>query len=209
MRKVIYLFAFMALVAVKGHAQGVTIGSDIAPHSDALLELKEGENGLSSKGLLLPRMALKSTTDASPLGARVAGMMVYNTATAGTGATAVTPGLYYNDGDKWVRLPLSYTNWFYMPSIAIDMTQPAGTYTLPLYNEYKTQFSTPMVSSTDAPVALPYVNDASDIYYYVTYYDTAALTINSIDENGVMSYTIPDNSTVSDCSYINIVFMLK
>src|SRR5690606_9320337 len=40
----------------------------------------------------------------APLTAHVEGMTIYNTATAGTGATAVTPGYYYNDGAKWVRI---------------------------------------------------------------------------------------------------------
>lgn len=31
-------------------------------------------------------------------------MTVYNTATAGSGATAVKPGYYYNDGTRWVKL---------------------------------------------------------------------------------------------------------
>lgn len=54
----------------------------------------------TNKGLLLPRIALTSTTAVAPLAAHVAGMTVYNTATAGD----VTPGYYYNDGTKWVRV---------------------------------------------------------------------------------------------------------
>ena len=50
------------------------------------------------KGLLISRVALTSTTSASPLSAHVAGMMVYNTATIAD----VLPGLYYNNGTKWV-----------------------------------------------------------------------------------------------------------
>lgn len=54
----------------------------------------------TSKGMLLPRLALTNTTATSPLAAHVAGMTVYNSATAGD----VTPGFYYNDGAKWVRI---------------------------------------------------------------------------------------------------------
>ena len=32
------------------------------------------------------------------------GLLVYNIATAGSGTTAVTPGLYYYDGNKWQRI---------------------------------------------------------------------------------------------------------
>ncbi len=77
----------------------MNIGSNTAPNADAMLEISG-----SSKGLLLPRITLSSTSSASPLSAHVAGMSVYNTATAGAGATAVTPGYYYNTGSAWVRL---------------------------------------------------------------------------------------------------------
>ncbi|GAB4021712.1 tail fiber domain-containing protein [Spirosoma koreense] len=52
----------------------------------------------TNKGLLLPRLPLTQTTSPTPLTAHVAGMTVYNTATAND----VVPGFYYNDGTKWV-----------------------------------------------------------------------------------------------------------
>lgn len=64
-------------------------------NSNALLELET-----TNKGLLLPRVALTSTTAFVPLSTHVAGMSVYNTATAGD----VTPGYYVNDGSKWVKI---------------------------------------------------------------------------------------------------------
>ncbi|MCU0328506.1 MAG: hypothetical protein MUE53_05900 [Chitinophagales bacterium] len=57
-----------------------------------------------TSGILLPRVALFSTLAFNPLKAHVAGMKVYNTATAGIAPNNVTPGVYYNDGTKWVRL---------------------------------------------------------------------------------------------------------
>src|SRR5690554_4893684 len=81
-----------------------------------VVEQKVGDNPLiinenavldvqsSNKGLLLPRLELTATDNFAPLTAHVEGMTVYNTATAGTGTTAVTPGYYYNDGNKWVRV---------------------------------------------------------------------------------------------------------
>src|SRR5690606_19492719 len=81
-----------------------------------VVEQKVGDNSLiinpnavleiesTNRGLLLPRLELTATDSFAPLTAHVEGMTVYNTATAGTGATAVTPGYYYNDGTKWVRI---------------------------------------------------------------------------------------------------------
>lgn len=76
----------------------VTIGSSIPPQKDALLDIKENEDGTSEKGLLIPRVSLTSTVLASPLSSHVKGMVIYNTATKND----VTPGLYYNDGKKWI-----------------------------------------------------------------------------------------------------------
>jgi hypothetical protein len=59
-KKSVFLFMmFLALgtAGVAVHAQ-VTIGSDRAPHPDAVLDLKS-----NSRGLLLPQVALKGVTD--------------------------------------------------------------------------------------------------------------------------------------------------
>ena len=65
------------------------------PNPDAQLDITS-----TDRGLLLPRLALTSTASSAPMTADVAGMIVYNTASAGD----VTPGFYYNDGAQWVRL---------------------------------------------------------------------------------------------------------
>ncbi|MFA6058700.1 MAG: hypothetical protein WC756_10915 [Taibaiella sp.] len=70
------------------------------PNADANLDL-----GATNKGLLLNRVALTAANNPAPLAANVAGMVVYNTATAGTAPNNVSPGMYYNDGVRWVRQP--------------------------------------------------------------------------------------------------------
>lgn len=72
------------------------------PNKNAVLDLNQTD-GTSTKGLLLPKVALNNTYDYNPMEAHVEGMKVYNTATAGTGIYAVTPGEYYNDGTQWIR----------------------------------------------------------------------------------------------------------
>ncbi|MBL7711139.1 MAG: hypothetical protein JNL13_01685 [Chitinophagaceae bacterium] len=74
---------------------GTVTSSSTLPNANAILDLESNH-----KGFLLPRIGLSSTTSASPLTAHVRGMTVYDTATAGD----VTPGYYYNDGAKWVRI---------------------------------------------------------------------------------------------------------
>jgi trimeric autotransporter adhesin len=73
---------------------GVTI-----PDTSALLDLTS-----TNRGLLPPRISLTATNSPNPLPANVAGMILYNTATAGTSPYNVTPGYYYNNGSAWVRL---------------------------------------------------------------------------------------------------------
>ncbi|WP_423130039.1 beta strand repeat-containing protein [Gaoshiqia sp. Z1-71] len=72
----------------------VAIGA-VAVNANADLELAS-----TTKGLLTNRVALTATTNPAPLSAHVAGIVVYNTATSGS----VTPGIYYNDGTKWVAV---------------------------------------------------------------------------------------------------------
>jgi uncharacterized protein (TIGR02145 family) len=76
----------------------VLIGGDGTDNPDpsAVLELKSG-----NLGLLLPRVALKSTEDKSTIVNPVVGLAVYNTATTGTGSTVVVPGIYVFTGTAW------------------------------------------------------------------------------------------------------------
>ena len=60
----------------------------------------------NSRGLLIPRVALTATNVVAPVGpAPIAtGVLIFNTATAGAGITAVSPGFYYWSGTEWVAL---------------------------------------------------------------------------------------------------------
>lgn len=91
--KIIFLSAILFSAVMS--AQVKIGGTDGTPNANAMLEVES-----TTKGVLLPRVALTSTAAFAPLTAHVAGMTVYNTATAGD----VTPGQYYNDGTKWNRI---------------------------------------------------------------------------------------------------------
>jgi hypothetical protein len=77
----------------------VGIGTS-SPSASAILDLTS-----SSKGLLPPRVGLtaKSGTS-SPIASPTTGLIVYNTASTGTGGDAVTPGYYYYNGTIWTRM---------------------------------------------------------------------------------------------------------
>lgn len=71
-----------------------------APHPGARLHVV----GSGTQGVLLPSVALTAATNWAPVaGAPQNGMLVYNTATAGTGANAVRPGYYYWQAGRWRR----------------------------------------------------------------------------------------------------------
>jgi hypothetical protein len=106
---------------------GTVTGSSTLPNNNAILELES-----TQRGLLMPRVALQATNIASPLTAHIAGMTVYNTATAGTTPVNVFPGWYYNDGTKWVRLAVSnngFTNILYGDGAPTGSCADASLYT--------------------------------------------------------------------------------
>lgn len=105
---------FMLTLAVYGMT-ATSIYSQVGmpgnnPNQNAVLDLNRTD-GTSAKGLLLPKVALAALNSFAPMTANVAGMHVWNTATAGAGVNAVTPGEYYNDGAKWVRVSSSADAW--------------------------------------------------------------------------------------------------
>ncbi|MFT4222117.1 hypothetical protein [Dysgonomonas sp.] len=84
-------------------AQGqVTIGSNREPDKDALLDLRENEDGTSIKGFFLPRVYLQKVNLPSPLTEHQEGMFVYNL-TENT-ALSLRKGVYFNDGYRWHNL---------------------------------------------------------------------------------------------------------
>jgi len=77
------------------NAQNVGIGSsNFTPDNSAGLEIK-----FTDKGLLIPRVALTSATDATTIPSPATSLLVYNLGTGG-----LTPaGYYYWDGSQWVK----------------------------------------------------------------------------------------------------------
>jgi hypothetical protein len=57
----------------------------------------------TNQGFLPPRVALTAKNDSTPITTPATGLLVYNTATAGTAPNNVTPGYYYWDGADWQR----------------------------------------------------------------------------------------------------------
>jgi hypothetical protein len=119
---------------------------------NAVLELNSDK-----KGLLLPRLALVSTSSPSPMtGPITAGMTVYNTNTAGTeGSTQVTPGFYYWDSAQWVRVGDDSSNTQTITSKTAAYTALAKDNTI-LFNLAAVTVTDPVTSTLlTLPVAAP------------------------------------------------------
>jgi hypothetical protein len=99
----------------------VGIGTS-SPAVSAILDLTS-----STQGLLPPRLALTAKSGAStPIASPTTGLVVYNSATAGSTSDAVSPGFYYFNGTVWVRMdPDGWSS-----NTAISFSAPSG-YTAP------------------------------------------------------------------------------
>jgi hypothetical protein len=123
MKKYIQTILFVALCFhCSIYAQiGMTGNS---PNKDAVLDLNTTA-GSATKGLLLPKIGLSSTNSTAPYSTHTSGMHVYNTNTAGSGLTQVTPGQYYNNGSSWIRV--QPTGWSLQGNSDITASNFLGT----------------------------------------------------------------------------------
>lgn len=103
MKKTSFLISILTLlVALSANAQVAINNTGNTPNPNAMLDIQSTE-----KGLLIPRVALQSTTLPAPLSSHVAGMLVYDTVTI----SDITPGFYYNDGTKWLKISDLKSGW--------------------------------------------------------------------------------------------------
>ena len=99
MNKTLQQLLFIALLLLGSHnlvtaQNNVGVGTR-TPNPNSILELFS-----ANKGFLQPRVELVSTSNPSPLTQHVVGMRVYNT----IARNDVTPGEYYNDGQRWNKV---------------------------------------------------------------------------------------------------------
>jgi len=99
--------------------------------------------------------------------------------------------------------------FFYMPSVLIETVDP-GPDGVNLYDIYIEQFTgAGLISSTGAPAQIPHLPAPKDLYYYITYYDSNVFTGLSISEEGVLDFDLVAEPSVTQHSFMNIVFVIK
>ena len=96
----IFVFCLLFIVSISIKAQ-VGIGTN-SPNGSSMLEINA-----TNKGVLIPRVTLTGSTDATTIATPATSLLVYNTATT----SDVVPGYYYNSGTSgspvWIRLNTS------------------------------------------------------------------------------------------------------
>lgn len=92
------VFSVLMLLFYSDLFAQVGIGTN-NPNPSAKLEVSS-----TNQGFLPPRVALTATNIASPVTSPAIGLLVYNSAAAGTTPNNVIPGFYYWNGSHWVNL---------------------------------------------------------------------------------------------------------
>jgi hypothetical protein len=156
-----------------------------------------------------------------------AGMVVYNISVSDSTEKRANKifslGLYVWNGSEWSKITdhKNDKKFFYMPSFRIELSK-TGPDSFNLYDEYVRQFtknSNPannmfVSSNTNANFVNIPTHESGRLYTYneldfvVTYYDKSIMTIDKIDTNGLMHYTITDLN-LSEKSYINVVLVVR
>jgi hypothetical protein len=135
------LIILMSL-AITAKGQNIGFNDDNSnPKASAMVDVFS-----TTKGLLIPRIALTSTATAAPVTSPETSLLSYNTATAGD----VIPGYYYWNGIKWVHLTASAD-----PKIIYGITTKTGNATL-----LKTENL--VFASGDITLTLPPVTSTDD-----------------------------------------------
>lgn len=175
MKKNIFLilFAYLPLLMM---GQGIGINpSGAAPDNSAGLDVN-----FTDRGFLPPRVALTAANAAGPITSPATGLIVYNTATAGTGQNAVWPGLYYNAGTPAAPL------WVRFDGRMLFHSSSTSAITL------NTNGSVTLIPGTAITFTIP-AGKIADVYIYA--YSGAALTGGSSTSWAVADVIIYKNGT--------------
>lgn len=105
----ITLCALITLLSFSAHSQmkiGLPTG---APDASAILDISN-TGAIFAQGFLGPKVALISNNQPDPINNPATGLIVYNTATAGTSPNNVSPGYYFWNGSFWAVFASSITS---------------------------------------------------------------------------------------------------
>lgn len=152
-----------------------------------------------SKGMLIPRL---TTAKRDAISNPANSLLIYDTDKKCLSQNVGTP-----TSPDWLCISNNAVKMFYMPSVSFDTSSTAAGRSKDLYTLYKNQFGSPKAKSTSAPTSIPFFPSSKDLYYYVTDADPNVFSNITISDDGVMKYDV--KAAATDCSFINIVFVVK
>lgn len=113
--------------------------------------------------------------------------------------------------------------FFYMPSVLIptavdqidsrqsediDFNDSTREGKIDLYAIYAAQFGDPPVKNPTTTTTLP-VLPATELDYYITWYDDTVFEDVSVTDTGILTYTISTTADITMGTFMNIVFAVK
>lgn len=207
--KILFLLLLTKLYSATAVAQNVGINSSgSSPDASAGLDID-----FTDKGLLIPRVALTSTTSASPLTTPATSMMVYNTATAGTSPNNVHPGYYFWNGTFWERfytgiqrkfLPANVTNNNATANTITDVT--GLSFNVLSGVKYKFKFYITYTSAATTTGSRWCINGpTTSVLFYQSNYPSST-TARSFN-NSLTTYNVPSTSSAGSGTNSNIAII--
>ena len=116
--------------------------------------------------------------------------------------------------------------FFHMPCIVLPLettsnyyNNTSGMFEINLYDRYVEQFTNPTGTPTPGSAAatravspsagaLP-VEQAADLEFYITYYDSNVFKDVSINNSGVLKYRVIAGSEATEYTFMDVIFKLK
>lgn len=218
------IFLFILGISSIGFLQA-QVGVNTADPKVSLDVQAIATDATTAEGLTAPRLTRSQiiSKDAKYI-ADQKGAIVYATTINGTVSTKTrnitSEGYYYFDGSVWQPIgPDKNFKFFYMPSIVLptDILDPSyvtasQTFKIDLHKAYYDQFrlaNTGTSAKSPSATTLPLVATNTALEYFVTYYDNSVFNTVSVSSDGILSYKLPATLTVSEKTFMNIVFKMK
>jgi hypothetical protein len=175
----------------------------------------------SPEGIIAPRLTgdQMRAKDADYASAQT-GAIVYATSVPSAPSTktanVTAAGYYYFNGTVWRSIG-GGSGWFYMPSavLPVKTSDPRwdGTkFNVDLFGVYSQQFTlqnTGMSVKAPSATTLPVKTAATQLEYFITYYDNAVFQNVAVSDDGKLTYTVNAGGTPSEATFMNIVFKEK
>lgn len=235
------LFILFSILSLSTNAQ-VGIGTENPRATLDVVATNKTGTVTNVEGILIPRVSRQRAQ--SMQNVEKSTLVFIDDVSSGTSDTGIaSEGFYYFTGTRWQNVSetsiAAPPKFFYMPSVVLptattdtrivdvtntDYTYVGGEYIVNLYNLYRNQFTTPVISSiVDASnPSLPagtvvtandtlesLVKPATSYHYFVTYADPNVFEEIKLDANGILKYKVKSNSIIRTGTFMNIVIKNK